>query len=121
MAKELPGFVDYLRQTRQNEAFQAWFRKQADRGLRTRLGWPEADARPRFPHGQVLSRRDISFRSLLSLTNQLNTVLRMQPVLGPAEDCLRVASNSLRRSCRDSGQQCMTSPRSRQTHERGAN
>ena len=42
MNTDLPGFVDNVRQTRQNEAFQAWFRKQAERGLRdTPLGWPK--------------------------------------------------------------------------------
>ena len=42
MNAELPGFVDYVRQTRQNEAFQEWFRKQAAQGLRdTPLGWPK--------------------------------------------------------------------------------
>jgi hypothetical protein len=42
MNSELPGFVEGVRQTRQNEAFQAWFRRQADRGLRdTPLGWPK--------------------------------------------------------------------------------
>lgn len=42
MKTELPGFVNYVRQSRQNEAFQEWFRRQADRGLRdTPLGWPK--------------------------------------------------------------------------------
>jgi len=31
---ELPGFLSYLRQARQNEAFNDWFRKQAEAGLR---------------------------------------------------------------------------------------
>jgi len=31
MSAELPSFVDYVRQTRQNEAFQDWFRKQMQR------------------------------------------------------------------------------------------
>lgn len=31
---ELPDFMAYLRQVRQNEAFQEWFRKQAEQGLR---------------------------------------------------------------------------------------
>ena len=31
--QELPGFVNTLRQTRQNEAFQEWFRKTATEGL----------------------------------------------------------------------------------------
>jgi hypothetical protein len=31
---ELPEFVNYVRQTRQNEAFNEWFRRQAERGLR---------------------------------------------------------------------------------------
>jgi hypothetical protein len=30
---ELPGFVSYLRQARQNEAFNDWFRQQAEQGL----------------------------------------------------------------------------------------
>jgi len=34
MSGELPGFVDYVRQTRQNEAFQEWFRKQVERNMR---------------------------------------------------------------------------------------
>ncbi len=42
MTTELPGFVESLRQTRQNEAFQEWFRKQAERGLRdTPIMWPK--------------------------------------------------------------------------------
>ena len=43
MRTELPDFVNYVRQTRQNEAFNEWFRRQAERGLRdTPLGWPKA-------------------------------------------------------------------------------
>jgi parvulin-like peptidyl-prolyl isomerase len=30
---DLPAFVSYVRQTRQNEAFNDWFRKEAERGL----------------------------------------------------------------------------------------
>jgi hypothetical protein len=42
MNTDLPSFTDSVRQARQNEAFQAWFRKQAERGLRdTPLGWPK--------------------------------------------------------------------------------
>ena len=33
MNTELPAFVDYVRQTRQNEAFQDWFRKQMQRSM----------------------------------------------------------------------------------------
>src|SRR5206468_1668859 len=43
MNADLPSFVDSVRQARQNEAFQEWFRVQAQRGLRdTPLGWPKA-------------------------------------------------------------------------------
>jgi len=39
---ELPGFVDSVRQTRQSEAFNEWFRRQAERGLQdTPLGRPK--------------------------------------------------------------------------------
>jgi hypothetical protein len=31
---DLPGFMNSVRQTRQNEAFNEWFRREADRGLR---------------------------------------------------------------------------------------
>jgi hypothetical protein len=42
MRAELPEFVNYVRQTRQNEAFNEWFRLQATKGLRdTPLGWPK--------------------------------------------------------------------------------
>ncbi len=34
MKEELPAFVNYLRRTRTEEAFQAWFRKEGERGLR---------------------------------------------------------------------------------------
>ena len=34
MKSELPSFAAYVRQSRQREAFEAWFRKEADRGLR---------------------------------------------------------------------------------------
>jgi len=34
MRTELPAFVSYVRQRRQEEAFEAWFRKEADKGLR---------------------------------------------------------------------------------------
>jgi hypothetical protein len=34
MRTELPNFVNYVRQRRQEEAFEAWFRKEADKGLR---------------------------------------------------------------------------------------
>ena len=34
MQAELPAFVNYVRQRRQEEAFEAWFRKEADKGLR---------------------------------------------------------------------------------------
>jgi len=34
MTAELPAFVDSVRQARQNEAFQEWFRKQVDRNMR---------------------------------------------------------------------------------------
>ena len=40
---ELPNFVDSVRQTRQSEAFNEWFRRQAERGLQdTPLGRPKA-------------------------------------------------------------------------------
>ena len=39
---ELPNFVDSVRQTRQSEAFNEWFRRQAERGLQdTPLGRPK--------------------------------------------------------------------------------
>jgi peptidyl-prolyl cis-trans isomerase D len=42
MQKELPGFVNYVRRTRQEEAFNDWFRKEAERGLRdTPLNRPQ--------------------------------------------------------------------------------
>jgi hypothetical protein len=34
LQEELPAFVNYLQRTRTEEAFQAWFRKEAERGLR---------------------------------------------------------------------------------------
>jgi hypothetical protein len=34
MNTTLPSFANYVRQNRQNEAFNAWFRKEAERGLR---------------------------------------------------------------------------------------
>jgi hypothetical protein len=34
MQTELAAFANAVRQGRQNDAFQAWFRKEADRGLR---------------------------------------------------------------------------------------
>ena len=34
-AATLPSFANYVRQNRQNEAFNDWFRKEAERGLRT--------------------------------------------------------------------------------------
>jgi len=34
MKADLPGFAAYVRQSRQREAFEAWYRKEADRGLR---------------------------------------------------------------------------------------
>ena len=34
MTTTLPTFANYVRQNRQNEAFNAWFRKEAERGLR---------------------------------------------------------------------------------------
>jgi hypothetical protein len=42
MNTDLPSYVESMRQTRQSEAFNEWFRKQAERGLRdTPLGWPK--------------------------------------------------------------------------------
>jgi hypothetical protein len=34
MSADLPTFANYLRQNRQNEAFNAWFRREAEKGLR---------------------------------------------------------------------------------------
>jgi peptidyl-prolyl cis-trans isomerase D len=34
MKSELPAFISYVRQNRSREAFDAWFRKEADKGLR---------------------------------------------------------------------------------------
>jgi hypothetical protein len=34
MKSELPGYIGYLRQGRSREAFDAWFRKEAEKGLR---------------------------------------------------------------------------------------
>jgi hypothetical protein len=34
MKSDLPGFAAYVRQSRQREAFEAWYRKEAERGLR---------------------------------------------------------------------------------------
>jgi hypothetical protein len=34
MKSELPAFISYVRQSRSREAFDAWFRKEADKGLR---------------------------------------------------------------------------------------
>ena len=34
MKEDLPRFTAYLQQVRQNEAFNEWFRKQAEEGLR---------------------------------------------------------------------------------------
>jgi hypothetical protein len=42
LSAELPTYVENVRQQRQGEAFNAWFRKQAEKGLRdTPLGWPK--------------------------------------------------------------------------------
>jgi peptidyl-prolyl cis-trans isomerase D len=42
MQAELPAFTDSVRQMRQNEAFNEWFRKEAERALRdTPLGRPQ--------------------------------------------------------------------------------
>jgi hypothetical protein len=42
MRADLPAFVNYVRQTRQNEAFGDWFRREAERGLRnTPLAHPQ--------------------------------------------------------------------------------
>ncbi len=42
MKTDLPGFINYVRQTRQNEAFNEWFRKEAKRsGLDILLARPE--------------------------------------------------------------------------------
>jgi len=42
MKTDLPGFINYVRQTRQNEAFNEWFRKEAKRsGLDALLARPE--------------------------------------------------------------------------------
>ncbi|HWI58747.1 MAG TPA: hypothetical protein VNZ22_16095, partial [Bacillota bacterium] len=42
MKSDLPGFVSNLRRSRQEEAFQDWFRKEADKGLRdTPLARPQ--------------------------------------------------------------------------------
>ncbi|MCX6884254.1 MAG: peptidyl-prolyl cis-trans isomerase [Verrucomicrobia bacterium] len=44
MKTDFPAFLSYVRQTRQNEAFNDWFRKEADRGLRdTPLAQPQQD------------------------------------------------------------------------------
>jgi hypothetical protein len=34
MKEQLPGFLNYVRQAHQNEVFNDWFRREADRGLR---------------------------------------------------------------------------------------
>ena len=34
MTAELPAFMNSVRQARQNEAFNDWFRKEAEKGLR---------------------------------------------------------------------------------------
>jgi hypothetical protein len=34
MNASLPAFANYVRQSRQNEAFNEWFRKEAEKGLR---------------------------------------------------------------------------------------
>src|SRR5215475_13171225 len=34
MKSEMPGFMAYLRQGRSREAFDAWFRREAEKGLR---------------------------------------------------------------------------------------
>jgi hypothetical protein len=42
MTEDLPAFARYVRQTRQNEAFNEWFRREAERGLRdTPLARPQ--------------------------------------------------------------------------------
>jgi len=42
MSADLPGFVESVRQSRQSEAFNEWFRRQAERGLQdTPLGRPK--------------------------------------------------------------------------------
>jgi hypothetical protein len=51
MKAELPGFTAMLRQVRQNDAFNEWFRKQAEEGLRNtalaRTQAPEAPGAPK--------------------------------------------------------------------------
>ena len=45
MNATLPAFANYVRQNRQNEAFNDWFRKEAEKGLReTPLARPPAPA-----------------------------------------------------------------------------
>jgi hypothetical protein len=34
MNTSLPAFANYVRQSRQNEAFNDWFRREAEKGLR---------------------------------------------------------------------------------------
>jgi hypothetical protein len=42
MNTSLPAFDNYVRQSRQNEAFNEWFRKEAEKGLRdTPLARPQ--------------------------------------------------------------------------------
>jgi hypothetical protein len=42
MKQDLPQFAQAVRQSRQNEEFNEWFRREADRGLRdTPLGRPQ--------------------------------------------------------------------------------
>jgi hypothetical protein len=52
MKQELSGFAQSVRQSRQNEAFNEWFRREAERGLRdTPLGRPQTP--PDMQSGQT--------------------------------------------------------------------
>jgi len=52
MQAELPHFVTYVRSRRTEEAFEAWFRKEAEKGLRdTPLGRPQQQPPPTMAPG----------------------------------------------------------------------
>jgi peptidyl-prolyl cis-trans isomerase D len=46
MKSELPAFISYVRQSRSREAFDAWFRKEAEKGLREIPYFQQKQAQP---------------------------------------------------------------------------
>jgi len=56
MQADLPAFANYVRRSRQEEAFQQWFRREADRGLRdTPIAKPQPQSVPAMGSGPAKS------------------------------------------------------------------